>query len=733
MGGCVKIPRVGTLILIFVISLAPIFLSGCSVMSPVGDFFGQQYVNTVSYFNTFYNAKKLYDEAVEETEQAERRHREQRQARQFEVPQQTKEKFNEIIEKCSRLLHQYPTSRYADDAVLMIGQSYYMMRQNVQAERKFLELIAEFPDSRLVPEGQLLLAKTQRRMNKHSEAQIALENLVERVESRRDRDIAARAHIELGDIQKKEGNLNNAVEHFQQAVDIARNSEIRTEARFHLANIYYELELYEDAFEKYTDVIDDSPISQILYESHIAKARILTQFEEYDQAIGMLADLLNDRALVDYQAGIELEAAHVFHTQELIQDAIDQYVYVDTTHTRTNESLKAQYSLGSIYLNTFSDYRKAIQYFERVAQSTPPSDVTRDAWAKYDYLERYVGYTDDIIRLDSVIATNEKELMEIEREIALASEAPDTADTAGTAGSDTLDMAGGLEQDGIQTPEQLQQQIAADRKQLIQNYYELAGLFNMEMERPDSAIYYYSRLVFEYPESQYAPQALYALAELMRSAADRKYDIANSNYLFDSEFAALEPQTQRDSIYSIIIDRYPNTEFSNEAKRLLGIEVPRDEQDAFEDIYLQAEEMMFDENYEDALYMFQFIADDTTGSKYAVKACYAIGWIYENVLLKPDSAAVYYQRLVDKHPETEYASAVQEKVQAWNEMITEEERKREEEEAARLAEEAEQQQEDEEIDEESPRQRGIPLARPTDRENLEEEPDTTQTEEQNED
>ena len=724
-----KIPRAGTIFLTIIISTVPILLTGCSVMRPVGDFFTQRYVNTVSYYNTFYNAQNLYEEAVEEIEEAERRHREQGQDRQFEVPQQTKDKLNDVIEKCSRLLHQYPTSKYADDAVLMIGQSYFKMRQNVQAERKFLELISEFPESGLIPEGQLLLAKTQRRMNKQGEAQIALENLVERIDSRGDRNVAARAYIELGDIHKNAGDLNIAVDQFQNAIDIARDSDIRTEARFYLANMYFDLELFEDAYHQYTEVIDDSPTSKILYESQIAKARILASSEDYDQAVELLAGMLNDRDLVDYHAGIELEAAHVFREQGLIEDAIDQYIYVDTTHARTPESLKAQHSLASIYLNNLSDYRKAKEYYEKVSQATPPSDITREAWAKYDFLERYINYKDDIARLDSVITQREKQLTELKEETA---EPVDTTGIADTMKSDTLGNNPATEPEITETPEQLRDQIEEDVNQLIQNYYELAGLFNMEMERADSAVYYYTWLVYHHPESQYAPQALYALAELMRSTAEAGYDISETNYLFGSDFTSLEPQEQRNTIYNIIIDRYPDTEFSHEAKRLLGIEVPPDDSDDFEDIYLQAEEAMFEENYEDALYLFEHIAEDTTGSHYAAKACYAIGWIYENVYSKPDSAAIYYQRVVDKHPDTEYASAVQNRVQAWNEMIAEEERKREEEEAARLAEEAE--QVEEEVDkEESPRQRGIPLVRPTDVKDLDEKADTTRTEENNED
>ncbi len=732
-----KFPRAGIVLLTIFISVTPILLTGCSVVRPVGDFFNQRYVNTVSYFNTFYNAKHLYDEAVNELGEAERRHRQQRREGTVDIPQQTKQKFNDVIEKCSRLLHQYPTSKYADDAVLMIGRSYYKMRQNVQAERKFLELLSEFPDSRHIPDAQLLLAKTQRRLNKHGEAQLALLNLVDRLDSRRDRDIASLARIELGDIEKQAGNLNNAAGEFTHAIDLARDREIRTEARFHLANVYYDLGYYDEAFDKFAEVIDDRPTGGILYESQISRARILTLNEKYDLAIDLLEDLLTDLRLADYISRIKLEAANVYRDQGLFDKAIDQYVYVDTTHARTRVSTEAQYALAAIYKDTFGNFKKAKEYYERVSRATPASDLTLRARTINDHLTRYWKHRNEITRLDSVIAEQNSRFREIEMEFAAAAETVDTDmspdDTAGRVDDDTLGVEPEVEQAASITPEELQNQIASNTEELVRNYAELAGLFYIEMERPDSALYYYSRLAYNFPESSYAPQAIYALAELVRVAAEAGHSLAGTELLLTSLETASDTRAQRDSLYRLLIDRYPDNEFAIEAKRILGMEIPWTESDPMEEIYLQAEQELVEGNHEDALYFFEYIVRENTDSKYTVKACYAIGWMYENIFMKPDSAVVYYQTIIEKHPETRFASAVNDKVSAWLQQIAEEERQREEEEAARIAEQAEEEEKPEEIDEEPPAQRGIPLVRPTDVLELEEKPDTTRIEEHNED
>ena len=727
---------VGKVLLIIIISAGPIYLTGCSTMRPVGDFVTQRYINTVSYFNTFYNAEKLYEEAVGEVESAEKRHREQGRGGQFEVPQQTIQKFNNVIEKCSRLLHQYPASKHADDAVLMIGKSYYHMRQNVQAERKFLELLAEFPNSGYVPEAQLLLAKTQRRMNKHSEAQIALENLVGRLESRSDRDIAALARIELGDIHRQDRNLENAIEEFSLAIDTAGDRTIRTEARYHLSKAYDDLEQYDIAFEEYSKVIDDRPTNRVLFESQIARSRILTIQGKYEEGIDLLESLLSDLRLAEYVSRIELEAAHIYRDQGIVNDAIDQYVYVDTTHSRTVVSTEAQYALASIYKETLGDYVKAKEYFEKVSRATPPSDLTRRAWARNDNLERYKKHKNEITRLDSVIAEQKVKLREVEEELANfnATSIPDSVITDTTTISDDVADTMEHEQESSITvhPEEIQNQIVSDTRDLVRNYYELAGLFYIELERPDSAAYYYASLAHNFPESQYAPQALYALGEIIRVVSDDETIGFVSELLFDTQFSQQDPEYRRNYVYELLIEKYPDTEFSIEAMRILGMDIPRVESDPLEEVYLQAETALGENKYDDALYLLEYIARDTSGSHYSLQAYYTIGWMYENIFIVPDSAVAYYQRIVDGYPDTQFAAVVQNKVTAWHEHLAEQERLEQEAEQVDEPEMEEIETAPEEVDEVPTSPRGIPFPRPAELKENEEKPDTTRIREQNE-
>ena len=84
-------------------------------------------VSSCAYFNTFYNTKKVFNEAKKE-----------RKKRLSEKPSSAElQKYDKTIEKASRILEIYPNSKYVDDALMILGECFYYKGENVKAQRKF--------------------------------------------------------------------------------------------------------------------------------------------------------------------------------------------------------------------------------------------------------------------------------------------------------------------------------------------------------------------------------------------------------------------------------------------------------------------------------------------------------------------------------------------------------------------------------------------------------------------
>ena len=121
------------------------------------------------YFNTVYNTKKLFHEAKKE-----------REKRPGDEPTSTEiTKYNQTIEKASKILELHPNSKYVDDAVLILGECFYHKKDFIKAKRKFEELTSYFQESEYFDVGRLWLARTNIKLEDYINAKFQLTELLD--------------------------------------------------------------------------------------------------------------------------------------------------------------------------------------------------------------------------------------------------------------------------------------------------------------------------------------------------------------------------------------------------------------------------------------------------------------------------------------------------------------------------------------------------------------------------
>jgi tetratricopeptide (TPR) repeat protein len=117
-----------------------------------------------------------------------------------------------------------------------------------------------------------------------------------------------------------------------------------------------------------------------------------------------------------------------------------------------------------------------------------------------------------------------------------------------------------------------------------------------------------------------------------------------------------------DSLYDEIILHYPSSEFANEARKIRGLPEQRQAKDPAEALYVMGEDLIKRDSAESAIGVFQEIVRAHRLSPFAPKAQYAIGWIYEELILEPDSAVAHYRQLLREFPSTPYATTASAKL-----------------------------------------------------------------------
>lgn len=146
----------------------------------------------------------------------------------------------------------------------------------------------------------------------------------------------------------------------------------------------------------------------------------------------------------------------------------------------------------------------------------------------------------------------------------------------------------------------------------------------------------------------------YAMAFDSTAAADPE----RARYLYSRvRLVQKDDPDLADSLMEIINEKWPNSPYGKEAGLALGYASDVQPDDALE-LYRSAQSFRRISDYVYAGRQLRSIVDKFPQNKYAPKALYALGMMYERDVLNTDSALHYYGLLIEKYPKSEYARDV---------------------------------------------------------------------------
>ncbi|HEX9615264.1 MAG TPA: tetratricopeptide repeat protein, partial [Bacteroidota bacterium] len=176
-----------------------------------------------------------------------------------------------------------------------------------------------------------------------------------------------------------------------------------------------------------------------------------------------------------------------------------------------------------------------------------------------------------------------------------------------------------------------------------ENAYELGEVFYADLELPDSAGFWYRKALTSFKDSVKTPRILYVLAEMHQSSSETT-------------------RMTQEHLYEQIIAQYPKSQYAARARVRLGMEVESPVIDSAGYVYQRAERTIEQGEYEAAIAELKSIVNAYPFSPFAAKSAYAVGWLYEHRLGKPDSALAQYNSLLEHFSDTPYASLLRKRL-----------------------------------------------------------------------
>jgi TolA-binding protein len=561
--------------------------------------------NFTTYYNRFYNMERIMNEVEDELLYIREQKTPQptyhipyddlglrgariynhleRRTMTAEEAKANKIKLDSILIKGSMLLARNNKSDYVPDAVFYIGKTYFYQREWYQAQKKYDELIANFPESQWLPDAHLFYAMALLEQGDVEGAERMLSRAIDIAFGRQRRDVLTEAFRLNADINLAKGDLDKAIKPYRRALLLSNDDEERARWQYETGLVYFRAGDFASALREFDLVDQYSPDVLTEFQNGIQRAVTLRVLGEYDRAEAELDDLRSNGNFEEWWGMVDMERLNLAGERPGGTPATQQDM------AKIDSGKYAPYGIYERAIRAFraGDYETAYQNFQKVQSASAPfqrralfytsllseyrSQLARvravtgilvDPWpdttrttvsdSYYNVARVFASFAiPDSIRRYYDLSSEWAPAGSLQAARAIYARSASAREAGHLAQADSL-----LE---ILVADYQLTEYAADARVRL-GYTEAAkidpakdlytsGMRFMQVGEYTNALPRFNRVVNEYAQSPYAPQALYAIGLL--------YEQHLNNY--DSAFA----------YYFQILNRYPTSEQATAVKPII--------------------------------------------------------------------------------------------------------------------------------------------------------------------
>ncbi len=458
------------------------------------------FFNSCAYFNTFYNANQYYNEAnkirLEKDGQT--------------VPITAMDKYGKAINKCKKVLKEYPKSKFRSDAILLMAKAQFF-RSDYDLALDNLREITKTGSEKQIEEAYYWRAICKW---KKGNLQVSMDELYLLLSNSSSKPILAKCHLSLAEISKELSNQDSSLYHLKKAATLTQDRDEKGVIYGRLAEMAFELNQYDIAKDGYANVIAHSMAKEKIENAHLQILKILRIQKKYRSASRKIKSLLADDKFKRISGNLELELVNLYRAEGDKDEIEIRLESIVNDYQRTEVSAEAYFQLGEIYSSEKWNLDKAKEYYDKVSKESNKSIFSSSSKNKIMAITTYQNTEDEIKAFDLKNSQN-KEL------------------------DSTLNIS-----------------IATRVKSLPELYYQLADLEAFSFNRYSESIKIFEKIILEFPDTAFRPKSMFALIfvyQQLNDSLNSKYNkeklLANfpsseyASYLTGNDF--IENDAQR--------------------------------------------------------------------------------------------------------------------------------------------------------------------------------------------
>jgi TolA-binding protein len=431
-----------------------------------------------AYFNTLYNARRIFNEA-EKAGVTDAAARDQR------------EKYKEVVKKCSQMIQDHPKSRWVDDAAFLMGTALVRQEEYDKAIRNFQEILTNFPESEYVPRSIYWLALAYYLKQDDAQALVHVDRFLKEYPGH---DLRFDALFLGGDIKRALEDYEGALEYYGIVAAEAKKKEIVDESLLKSAELFRGRGEWEKAAASYRKVLRKGITWERRYEISLALGECLVKTGSCVEALELFDGLLAKATATLEMPPLLLGRAASYACMDSLIRALAEYGNVGTKYPKSMYSAEAYYRIGIIYQERLDSLRLAGDAFAKVGNEYANSEFASVSLEKSGSIRRLLDLQKSAGAGESAEQAADKRFMAAEIQLTRLEDIP-MALAGYTAVLDSFP----------ETP-------AAPKAA-----YAIAWIRQNKLGEKEAAVERYRALVERYPRSFQAKGALY---QLERAGAD---------------------------------------------------------------------------------------------------------------------------------------------------------------------------------------------------------------------
>jgi TolA-binding protein len=331
-----------------------------------------------AYLNTFYNAEQAYQEGIRLSG-----------GESDSLSGPARNAFERAAEKSAIVLDRHSDSEYADDALLLLAQSFYQLGRHRDAATVFREYITRFPDSDEAGLARLGLVRSQRRLGDLGAAEAALGGLLGNAAPgiAEAEILYEKALIELG-----LGAHNRAVETFRQLLEQDPQFAREHNLILQFADAQLSAGQYDAALEAYAAYRDNAADLGAQRQAALKIAHALGLAGHRDEALATYAEII-ELGVPDSMAAIaEVERGDLFAADSAWDDAEASYRRTAELAPGTIAASRATLHRGRIVWRVRRQHEDALDVLLDAFLHSPTSAFGDSARTESRALARLIHY-----------------------------------------------------------------------------------------------------------------------------------------------------------------------------------------------------------------------------------------------------------------------------------------------------------------------------------------------------